>query len=68
MSNAGVLYVKSADESYQDRQYRCRVSSVLTGQVFTSSTAGRLMIEDGQSNQYSLISLIRHLTKQRTLY
>lgn len=63
-----ILYVQLTESTYQDRQYRCRVISLLTGQIFTSLTAGKLIVQLDQGNLFSLIRLNSQITSITKMY
>lgn len=39
----GILYLRRVNSSLKDHRYRCRAKCILNGQVFTSSSSGRLI-------------------------
>ncbi|XP_074598479.1 cell adhesion molecule DSCAM-like [Brevipalpus obovatus] len=44
LNDQGILYLRKVDSSLKDHRYRCRATCILNGQVFTSSSSGRLIL------------------------
>lgn len=44
MLQSGELYIRNVDSTFNHRTYKCRARNRLTGDTFTSSSAGKLIV------------------------